>query len=79
MRMHQNAATGMMGTIYAPTNAGFFLPQGIHQNQRAPQFIAPTLATIPNGQLRSQTPRWNNNNMGGYSKRHIFCCFCFNQ
>jgi hypothetical protein len=66
---HPSATANIMGTMYAPTNGGFFLPQGI-QNQRATQFMPmpTTVANIPNAQSRNMTSRWNNNTMGGYSK-----------
>lgn len=59
----QNPA-GIMGTMYAPTSGGFFLPQAI-QNQRPAPFM-PTAANIPGAQIRNMAPRWNN--VGGYSK-----------
>lgn len=61
MRM-QNPA-GIMGTMYAPTSGGFFLPQAI-QNQRTAPFM-PTAANIPGAQIRNMAPRWNN--VGGYT------------
>ncbi|KAL3082809.1 hypothetical protein niasHS_010611 [Heterodera schachtii] len=48
--------TGILGTMYAPANGGFFLPQPIHSQRVVPFMQTPNLS---GAQVRD-VPRWNN-------------------
>jgi len=58
MRMQNQA--GMPGTMYAPAQGGFFVPNPM-QNQRAATAFMQTPAAISGAQMRGAAPRWASN------------------
>uniref|UniRef100_A0A914HGP7 RRM domain-containing protein n=1 Tax=Globodera rostochiensis TaxID=31243 RepID=A0A914HGP7_GLORO len=58
--------TGILGTIYAPANGGFFLPQPIHNQRVVPFMQTPNLS---GAQVRD-VPRWNN--VGGFNPTQYY-------
>lgn len=61
MRM-QNTAPTLPGTMYAPSNGGFFVSYPMQGQRPAPYMPAP--AAIPGAPMRGIAPRWNPTGMG---------------
>lgn len=63
MRMQNPAA--IPGTMYNPSNGGFFVPSTL-QSQRAASFM-PAPTAISNAQVRGTASRWNYGATAGFS------------